>query len=449
MKTLLLIASLLLSPAAFAEFSAASLAYENKEYVSAYHQFKKLALIGNKRAQTNLAIMHLNGEGTPTDLTEAFAWMTLAQDESNPEHEDTLNMMRSKFSEEQLLLAEDRATQLLEKYGTSTLISQLSPITLAENENSPSTSPQVEVIKRVQPRYPSRLARAGRRGWVSVEFDIHPDGTVHNPSVTDAYPDDAFNRVTIDAISQWRYKLTFAEGIKPRPHTVIQAFGFSLLDSGQFKIVYKQRLHAIKQLAVKGNARAQYLYSIAANVGSYVDKKDFIEQEEVNNWLFKSAQNGNPDAQYLLGRNILHGKGCKMEKQKGLFWIAESAGNGNDLAARMTYDLLSSDNYINHSDRTAEDWLKQSAIAGNPDSMIDWANYAALNDTANNNDLKTAREFLEESKDKRSKSIKWYLTSAELYKHANNSKKSKKEIKKANKVAYKLGRGPVLAYSND
>ncbi|MCF6263800.1 MAG: hypothetical protein L3J24_09475, partial [Xanthomonadales bacterium] len=116
-------------------------------------------------------------------------------------------------------------------------------------------------------------------------------------------------------------------------------------------------------------------------------------------------------------------------------------------AARKTYDLLSSDHYINNSDKTAEQWLKQSALSGNPDSMIDWANYAAFNTKASDDELKTAREFLIVGNKNRSKSIKWYLTSAELYKHAQNFKKAKKEVKKANKLAYKLGWESAVAYS--
>lgn len=447
MKALLLVTLLFLSPYAIADFTTASQAYEDKNYIEAYNQFKQLAEIGNKRAQRNLAVMHLNGEGRAIDLSEAFAWLTLAKDESNPQHEATLDMIRSKLSEEQLLLAEQKATNLIEKHSTSQLISKLSPIVHVENTSTHhSSSPKVEVIKRVKPDFPSKLARAGGRAWVSVEFDIYPDGTVHNPLVVDAYPDDAFNKASIDAITKWQFKLTFAEGIKPRSRAAIQTFEYSLKDNGNFKIVYNRRLKAIKELAIKENPRAQYLYAIAANVGTYVDKEDFIEQEEINNWLFESAKNGNSDAQYKLGRNILHGKGCKMEKQKGLFWIAESASNGNDLAARMTYDLLSSDQYINNSDKTAEQWLMQSALAGNPDSMVDWANFAALNENASDLDLVTARDFLTTTKKQRSKSIKWYLTSAELYKHAENFKKAEKEAKKANKLAYKLGWKSAVAY---
>ncbi|MCF6226889.1 MAG: TonB family protein, partial [Xanthomonadales bacterium] len=292
MKALLLIPFLLFATPVLADFTSASQAYENKSYIEAYKQFKQLAVIGNKRAQTNLAIMYLQGEGTDTDLTEAYAWLKLAQEETNPEHENTLNMIRSKLSKEQLLVAEEKADRLTKKYSTSQLISQLSPITLADHSHSPSTKPQIEIIKRAQPRFPGKLSRAGSRGWVSVEFDIHPDGSVHNPSIADAYPNDAFNQVSIDAISKWQYKLTFDEGITPKPYPASQTFIYTYHDDRGFKNAYNSRLNIIKNRALKGNSRAQYVYAIAANVSAYVDKEDFIEQEEVNNWLFKSAQNG-------------------------------------------------------------------------------------------------------------------------------------------------------------
>jgi hypothetical protein len=49
-------------------------AYQHRDYTSALAGFGELAIAGDSRAQTILALMHRFGEGTPVDLPQAFSW---------------------------------------------------------------------------------------------------------------------------------------------------------------------------------------------------------------------------------------------------------------------------------------------------------------------------------------------------------------------------------------
>jgi len=442
MKALLLLALLYFPTPALADFDTASDTYHNKDYTAAYKEFKQLAELGNKRAQFNLAVMHLRGDGIEKDLTEAFAWLTLAQDQGNPKYAKSLTKATNKLSAEQLLIAEKKAQLLLERFGSDVISIKLAPIAYAENElsNHSTRNYTIEPIVKTQPIWPTKLKRAGHQGWVTVEFDVYPDDSVRNIRVVDAFPDDALNKTTIKAVSKWRFKAFYNEGIEPYPAPVKQTVAYSFYDkNNNFKQIYTQILKTTKKRALNENPRSQYLYAIAANVSTFVDPENFIDKSEVNHWLFKSAQNGNPDGQYQLGRNILRGVGCKKDKQKGLFWITESAKNGNSLAAFMAYELLSSGGKTNNSIYTAEEWLKKSASAGNADAMIEWSRYTAASEAAAKKDLTLARKYLRASKKTRTKSVKWYIASADLYERDGNPSKASTEKSKALALAKKLG----------
>lgn len=62
------------SPAFADPFSDAVRAANSGAIAQAVVQFRSLALSGDARAQTNLAVLHAKGEGTPQDEVEAYYW---------------------------------------------------------------------------------------------------------------------------------------------------------------------------------------------------------------------------------------------------------------------------------------------------------------------------------------------------------------------------------------
>ncbi len=440
MKKLFIIGLLLLlSNSGLADFLNASDAYENKDYVKAYKEFKELAVIGNKRAQFNLAVMHLRGEGVTEDLTEAFAWASLAQTEEHPEFQASLDYITKRLSAAELKLASQKAEELNHSFGDDQVYIELSPIVYADVTDGGETREKYKLtpIKRVQPKYPRQMAIDRVQGWLTIHFEVYPNGLVRNPRIVDSFPEGAFDKAGMHALSKWKFDVSYAEGIEPYPVAATQTIQFRLEGGNLVKLfseVYAKRLKELKKHADNDHPQAQYIYAVASSARGLLEVDQRMEPEEVNNWLLKSAQNGNIDAQYLLGKNILSGKGCKVEKQKGLFWISTAAENGNDLASRHTYELLKSDRYVNNTGKSKEQWLAESAGAGNPDSMLEWAKLVAFAADPSPADLKLARKYLGKSLGERRKSLDWYLASAELYRQNGNFKKAEKQSRKVKKL---------------
>ncbi len=61
-------------------------------------------------------------------------------------------------------------------------------------------------LVKVQPVYPRRALQKGVEGYVVVEFDIGPDGSVRNPRVVELHPGNMFDRAALEAVMKFRYK---------------------------------------------------------------------------------------------------------------------------------------------------------------------------------------------------------------------------------------------------
>jgi protein TonB len=67
-------------------------------------------------------------------------------------------------------------------------------------------------IVRVNPQYPLRAAERGVEGWVEVQFTISKTGTVKDPVVLNAQPQNIFNREALRAIRKWKYNPKIEDG---------------------------------------------------------------------------------------------------------------------------------------------------------------------------------------------------------------------------------------------
>ena len=87
---LLLLAS---SFRAVADFEAASQAYRDKDYATAFEAFTELATNGDARSQTVLALMYKYGENTAIDLEQAFHWYFEAASQGYPPAQYNVGIM--------------------------------------------------------------------------------------------------------------------------------------------------------------------------------------------------------------------------------------------------------------------------------------------------------------------------------------------------------------------
>jgi TonB family protein len=75
---------------------------------------------------------------------------------------------------------------------------------------------QLNVLKTVQPTYPSRAVNGKLEGWVDVEFTVAETGKVKDVSVRASSIPGVFEEAAIKAVSQWRYKPVVRDA-KPVP----------------------------------------------------------------------------------------------------------------------------------------------------------------------------------------------------------------------------------------
>jgi protein TonB len=79
-------------------------------------------------------------------------------------------------------------------------------------EGDPGRDDEVVALFKLPPEYPRKAARAGKEGWVKLEFTITRDGNVTDAAVVDARPRRLFDRAALRAIRKWRFKPKIKSG---------------------------------------------------------------------------------------------------------------------------------------------------------------------------------------------------------------------------------------------
>ena len=67
-------------------------------------------------------------------------------------------------------------------------------------------------IVKVAPIYPRRAQARGLEGFVIVEFTVSKNGSVINPVVIEAKPENIFDRAALDAAAKFKYKPRVIDG---------------------------------------------------------------------------------------------------------------------------------------------------------------------------------------------------------------------------------------------
>lgn len=81
---------------------------------------------------------------------------------------------------------------------------------------------------RVQPRYPSRALARGQEGFVDVMFDVSEYGATGNAQVLYSEPSGVFDRATLRAVSQWKYKPNYVDGVPVRTSGLKERIRFTI-----------------------------------------------------------------------------------------------------------------------------------------------------------------------------------------------------------------------------
>tara|TARA_R110002126_G_scaffold43555_6_gene124845 strand:+ start:3790 stop:5118 length:1329 start_codon:yes stop_codon:yes gene_type:complete len=179
-----------------ADWADAIQAFEAAKYQRAETEFKKLIEVGNDLAAFNLAAMAYHGQGQPANLVKAVAYFMLAAELGHKSAGNLATQLAEKFTVAEQQLVRQQLLLLQDEVAIPKLITKQP----ADEKAAP------QVLKRVNPKYPSDAARAGRFGYVNLRIFVDEDGTVQSVDTLDAFPKGVFEKESIRAVKRWRYE---------------------------------------------------------------------------------------------------------------------------------------------------------------------------------------------------------------------------------------------------
>jgi TonB family protein len=462
MKKYIIIILILVSNYLQADFLDAQKNYEEGNYKEAFNEFSILAKMGNTKAQYNLAVMLAKGQGVESNQVEAYGWSLLANESSNPKYLLLTHAIKESFNKEDLLIANTKSNELLNKYGQDVVKLKLSPTSIesgdiqvtASNDSKFDPTINLKLISTLAPNYPRNALIKGQQGWVKIYFDVYPDGTVRNINPVESFPDDVFIKEASKAVALYRFG--FEKNGKPMtptaPRQVQQQIDFRLANSNSRKeikddgensspyninpMLDNDKVNTFLKDALKGDEASQY--TIALNYETLFSNSHPFKNTIINEWLLKAAQDGVLDAQYKLGQNIFYGKGCKVEKQKGLDWITNAAQLGHKDAQYLTYNLLENNQLENNTKQAAFYWLDQAAHNGSVIAQLKFVKHISKLDNPTKEQIKQSKKYLKNYSRKVSENIDWLHTKGLFEAKIGNINHAKKSFRRAIFLAKKL-----------
>ncbi|HUS23711.1 MAG TPA: energy transducer TonB [Candidatus Binatia bacterium] len=82
-------------------------------------------------------------------------------------------------------------------------------------------------LVRINPQYPRQAMRDGISGWVQLEIEINPDGSVRSARPVAAQPRGVFESAAVQGVMKWRFKPKVVDG-KPVAAKGLQRLEFNL-----------------------------------------------------------------------------------------------------------------------------------------------------------------------------------------------------------------------------
>lgn len=406
----------------WANFEEAMKYYKEEKFEVAYDMFERMARIGYYPAQFNLGVMYYQGQFVSANQIRAYAWMSLAGDQDEKSNKTAESVFISLADKDRALAARE-ATSLRAEYGDDALAESLYPVPLADED----CEPEIVALKKIPPHYPRKALASGNSGNVLVVFDVDEFGSVIKPEVLSGHDD--FYESSLISATRYRYQPgTSKSGVMTEIRYQLEYGGSS---SSYSKYLQKHN-DELKEKADSGRAADKYVYAIHTAYGAEARP----EHQVLNQYLLDAAQQGLPHAQYMIGRNLLFGRGCEVDVAKGMEWLKKSAKKDFSPAQYLLAKRIQDE----PGDRSAFKLLLENAADSNHSaSMLDLAWFLATSKEEADRDpsraLRLAKGAGEKTKDK----VTSWQTLAAAYAANEKFDKAVKYQKKAIKKAKYLG----------
>ncbi|MFT2091232.1 M56 family metallopeptidase [Paraglaciecola sp. 2405UD69-4] len=89
---------------------------------------------------------------------------------------------------------------------SSSLVAGVALANMTETSHKVAQEYMASPVTRIEPKYPSQAAQDEIEGSVILEFDIAKDGTTDKIKVIESFPNQVFDKASVDALQQWVYK---------------------------------------------------------------------------------------------------------------------------------------------------------------------------------------------------------------------------------------------------
>jgi TonB family protein len=425
---------LLAPPVARADLYAAEAAAGAKDFPRAFELFRELAELGHTRAQENLAVMYVNGEGVKRDNVLGYAWAALAKEGGGGE---AAAGIIAQLDPHMNAAARARVAELQAQFGKAALQERLLP-----KPYVPGTVGKRPCGMRsvVDPNafYPVQAKRQEISGTVLVEARVAPDGRARNVRALYSLPAGVFDEAGRRVALANTYSPPVENGVAVAC-TIRFKVNFSIrYESGRTAAltVQPEILSDIRSNAEAGDPRSQLNYGLALETRSELN----IDKERPADWYLKAAQGGIPTAQFLVGRQLIIAAeaGLETDDRKGLTWLQMAADAGQVDAQTVLASYLLRKNTADAPMR-AQALLDQAAASGHRDGKFYLAGLLATGPDATRRDPRRALELLEQVKSELDYDPMFFEVRAAANAQLGDFAKAQEDQKLALQKAKKLG----------
>ncbi len=431
--------SFVLSSWSWASFEKAMEVYSSGDFVQAKAAFETLAAIGDRSSLFNLGVMHYRGEIGERDPVTAYVLMSIANEGfDDTSFAKTAAAIYKKFTSEQKKEVDKVYAKLVPIYGIKNIRENIFPKPLDDED----CASEVRAVKKVTPSYPKTELAAGKFGLTRVEYTISPEGYPRDVIVFET-SSSVFTASTIRALKGYLYN-------PPADNQPIYNHRMNFIyvigrDGGDVEVNSKVLLSRLKTLevsAVEGDVIAQYRYASNLNVfrhfKSYLTDLD-LQYRTANEWFAKSAAGGLPHAQFEVGRNMIEGRGCEIDKENGYKWINAAAIGGYSPAQQRLAQLsLSDEEQSRQKSLAVISWLRNASLSGHYGAKLLLAWELSTSSEPDFRNGEEALALIKADNDNYFDDLRVLETKAAAYAEIGNFKKAVKYQKKAAKTAKKL-----------
>jgi len=352
--------SSIITGSAHASFEKAMEIYTAGRFEEAKIAFETMAAIGDSSSLFNLGVMYFRGEAVDSDPVRAYVLMKVANEGvNNAAFSKTAQAVFSKLSEEQKQNVNKFYNEINQIYGHESIEDNIFP-TLLDDKDCP---PDLKPLHREAPIYPKSELRSGRMGLVHAEFTISPEGYPREINVTSS-TSKAFTKATIKGLNSYLYPPTLNKKPKGEQHVTIYQIDIKSGTKVRTKAIVRE-LEVLKAKSEEGDVVAQFLYGRSLN--TYRHFNDFLKNQnfqyrEANEWYTKSASGGLVNAQFEIGRNMLEGRGCKVDMENGFKWVKAAAVGGYSPAQKyLATSELFGVSVTKNKAKSIVSWLRNAA----------------------------------------------------------------------------------------